>query len=132
MAIIKQYHKDTDTTYVYESISYWDADKGQSRSKRRVIGKLDPVTGQVIPTGKRGRTKKEPAPASRETPASGSAAAGQEPDRKRSLELQLEINALRTRISELESQLYKYRCALEKLGVLAGKMDTICRDLPEA
>ena len=24
MALIRQYHKDTDTTYVYESISYWD------------------------------------------------------------------------------------------------------------
>ena len=59
MAIIKQYHKDTDTTYVYESISYWDEEKKQSRSKRRVIGKLDPETGEIIPTGKRGRKSKE-------------------------------------------------------------------------
>ena len=59
MAIVKQYHKDTDTTYVYESTSYWDAEKGQSRSKRRVIGKIDPETGEIVPTGKRGRTKKE-------------------------------------------------------------------------
>lgn len=57
MAIIKQYHKDTDTTYVYESISYWDADKKQSRSKRRLIGKIDPDTGEMIATGKRGRKK---------------------------------------------------------------------------
>lgn len=61
MAIIKQYHKDTDTTYVYESISYWDAEKGQSRSKRKCIGKIDPETGEIIPTGKRGRKKKEAA-----------------------------------------------------------------------
>lgn len=61
MAIIKQYHKDTDTTYVYESTSYWDADKRQSRSKRKLIGKLDPETGEVIPTGGRGRKKKDPA-----------------------------------------------------------------------
>lgn len=60
MAIIKQYHKDTDTTYVYESTSYWDADKQQSRSKRKLLGKLDPETGEVIPTGKRGRKKKAP------------------------------------------------------------------------
>jgi len=59
MAIIKQYHKDTDTTYVYESISYWDADKQQSRSKRKLLGKLDPETGEVIPTGSRGRKRKE-------------------------------------------------------------------------
>ena len=59
MAIIKQYHKDTDTTYVYESISYWDEEKKQSRSKRRVIGKIDPETGEIIPTGRRGRKPKE-------------------------------------------------------------------------
>ena len=59
MAIIKQYHKDTDTTYVYESISYWDEEKKQSRSKRRVIGKLDPETGEIIPTGRRGRRPKD-------------------------------------------------------------------------
>lgn len=59
MAIIKQYHKDTDTTYVYESSSYWDADKRQSRSKRKLLGKLDPETGEVIPTGSRGRKRKE-------------------------------------------------------------------------
>ncbi len=63
MAIIRQYHKDTDTTYVYESISYWDAEKQQSRSKRRLLGKVDPQTGEIIPTGKRGRKKKEAAPA---------------------------------------------------------------------
>ena len=59
MAIIKQYHKDTDTTYVYDSQSYWDAEKGQSRSKRKLLGKLDPKTGEIIPTGQRGRKKKE-------------------------------------------------------------------------
>ena len=61
MAIIKQYHKDTDTIYVYESTSYWDAEKGQSRSRRKCIGKIDPATGEMIPTGKRGRQKKESA-----------------------------------------------------------------------
>lgn len=62
MAIIKQYHKDTDTIYVYESVSYWDADKGQSRSRRKCIGKIDPATGEMVPTGKRGRQKKETTP----------------------------------------------------------------------
>lgn len=59
MAIIKQYHKDTDTTYVYDSVSYWDADKKQSRSKRKLLGKIDPKTGEVVPTGSRGRKRKE-------------------------------------------------------------------------
>lgn len=58
MALVKQYHKDTDTTYVYESDSYWDSEKGQSRSRRKLIGKLDPETGEIIPTARRGRKKK--------------------------------------------------------------------------
>ncbi len=57
MAIIKQYHKDTDTTYVYESTSYWDPEKKQARSTRKCIGRVDPETGEIIPTGKRGRKK---------------------------------------------------------------------------
>ena len=59
MAIVKQHHADTDTTYVYSSEYYWDPEKKQSRSKRRVIGKIDPETGEIVPTGKRrGRPKK--------------------------------------------------------------------------
>ena len=57
MAIIQQFHKDTNTTYVYESESYWDPEKRQSRSRRKCIGKIDPETGEMIPTGKRGRAK---------------------------------------------------------------------------
>ncbi len=34
-------------TYLYESISYRDAD-GKPRNKRQPIGKLDPVTGEPI------------------------------------------------------------------------------------
>lgn len=74
MAIIRQYHKDTDTTYVYESTSYWDVEKQQSRSKRKLLGKVDPQTGEIIPTGKRGRKKKEAAPAE-QAPASQDLAA---------------------------------------------------------
>lgn len=55
MAIIKKYNKSNGTTYVYESESYWDKDKKQPRSKRKLIGKLDPVTGEIVPTGTRGR-----------------------------------------------------------------------------
>ena len=58
MAIIKKYNKANGTTYVYDSISYWDKEKQQPRSKRKLIGKLDPVTGEIVPTGGRGRKPK--------------------------------------------------------------------------
>ena len=53
MTTITAFNKARNTTYVYESDSHWDKDKDkqQSRSKRRLIGKIDPKTGNVIPTG---------------------------------------------------------------------------------
>ena len=60
MSIVKHKNKRTGVTYVYESESYWDKEKKQPRSKRTLIGKLDEATGEVIPTGKRGRKKIAP------------------------------------------------------------------------
>ena len=57
MAIINCKDKRTGVTYVYESESYWDKEKQQPRSHRRLIGKLDESTGEIVPTGKRGRRK---------------------------------------------------------------------------
>ena len=44
-------------SYVYESHSYWDKELKQPRSNRKLIGKVDPETGETVPTGKRGRRK---------------------------------------------------------------------------
>ena len=42
-------------TYVYEVIEeYWDKEKKQTRNKQRCIGKLDPVTGELIPSRRLG------------------------------------------------------------------------------
>lgn len=53
-AIVHQKNKNTGVTYVYESSSYWDKEKQQSRAKRKCIGKLDPTTGEFIPNIKIG------------------------------------------------------------------------------
>ena len=56
MAIITQTDKRSGITYAYETTYYWDKEKQQSRSKRICIGKVDPVSGEIVPT--RGRAKK--------------------------------------------------------------------------
>lgn len=58
MAIIKKYNKANKTTYVYDSVSYWDKEKQQPRSKRKLIGKIDPATGEIVPTAGRGKRTK--------------------------------------------------------------------------
>ena len=57
MSLVKLKDRRTGTTYVYESKSYWDKEKKQPRSHRKLIGKLDDETGEIIPTGKSGRKK---------------------------------------------------------------------------
>ncbi len=52
-AIVYQTNKKTGVTYAYESISYWDKEKQQSRAKRKCIGRVDPETNTIIPTRKR-------------------------------------------------------------------------------
>ena len=47
---VNHVNKTTGVTYVYESISYWDKDKKQSRNKQVCIGKLDPVSREFIPS----------------------------------------------------------------------------------
>lgn len=59
MAIIKQFDKRSGITYFYESKSFWDKEKQQSRSKRTLIGRLDPQTGKMVPTDGRGKRRKD-------------------------------------------------------------------------
>ncbi|MDD5100318.1 MAG: transposase, partial [Syntrophales bacterium] len=70
-AVVYQTNKRTGVIYAYESISYWDKDKRQSRAKRKCIGRLDPQTQEVIPTRKKAesivteKVKRGPVPISR-------------------------------------------------------------------
>ncbi len=60
MFYVKCKNNRTGVTYVYESESYWDKDKKMACSRRKLIGRLDEETGEIIPNGKRGRKKKDP------------------------------------------------------------------------
>ena len=56
MAIITQTDKRSGITYAYETEYYWDKTKKQSRARRVCVGKVDPSTGNIVPT--RGRAKR--------------------------------------------------------------------------
>lgn len=55
MSVVKQTDKRSGITYAYETTYYWDKEKKQSRAKRVCIGKVDSISGEIIPT--RGRSK---------------------------------------------------------------------------
>ena len=58
-AIVYQKDKRSGITYAYESVSHWDKEKQQSRAKRKLIGRVDPATGEIVPTDGRRRKKGE-------------------------------------------------------------------------
>lgn len=63
--IVYQTNKRSGITYAYESVSYWDPEKKQPRSKRRYIGRVDPETGEII-ASKRGREPEDSSTAVRQ------------------------------------------------------------------
>jgi len=48
-------NKKNGVTYVYENVSTWNKKTKSCDTKRKCIGKLDPESERVIPTGKRGK-----------------------------------------------------------------------------
>ena len=56
-SIIYQTNKKSGVTYAYENQPYWDPVKKQSRATRKLLGKVDPLTGDIVPT--RGRKRAE-------------------------------------------------------------------------
>ena len=110
MAIIKQTNKKTGVTYVYDSHSYWDKEKKQHRSDRKLIGKIDPETGEIVPT----RKKKETADTDKESSA-----------KIKALEAQLskkdeELKSLRDKVGDLQRELKDKERILDKIRVIVN------------
>jgi hypothetical protein len=61
MGIVYQTDKRSGITYAYENKAYWDKEKKQSRARRKLIGRIDPETGEIVPTDGRGRKASAPA-----------------------------------------------------------------------
>ena len=99
MAIIKQFDKRSGITYVYDSKSYYDKEKKCSRAKRTLIGKIDPDTGEMIPTDGRNKGAKS---------KSDSLPAEINKD-KRIRELEDENRQLNLQISALKKELERIR-----------------------
>lgn len=47
---VYQTNKKNGVTYAYDVVSVWHKELGQSRNKQVCVGKLDPVTGEFVPS----------------------------------------------------------------------------------
>ena len=98
MGIVYQLDKRSGITYAYESKAWWDKEKGQSRSRRRLIGRVDDETGEIVPTD--GRMRKAAARRAEEAAR---------PRYKAMYEEQL------ARVAELEAEVARLSAELERL-----------------
>lgn len=99
MAIIKQFDKRVGITYVYESKSYYDKEKKCSRAKRTLIGKIDPDTGELIPTDGRNKGAKSPSEAVLSNDSSASRISELEDENR---QLRLQISALKKELERIK------------------------------
>ena len=100
MALIRQHHKDSGTTYVLTSERYWDPEAKKTRSRRKIVGKIDPETGEIIPTGKRSEDKEVTALT------------------EKVRELEIQNTELQTKVNLLERENMKLRAKEEDVGRL--------------
>ena len=121
MAIVHVYNRARGVTYVYDSHSYWDKDLKQPRSTRKLIGKLDPVTGEIVPTGKKGRTKQEKDPEKK--PERSVADNKTSVDQTMSLlkEKDAEILSLKKQLAAAEREIANYRQLVQQAHTILGK-----------
>ena len=103
MSIVKSYSKQNDTTYFYEQDYKWNPVTKRPEGTRKLIGKLDPETGKMIPTGKPGRPKKE----KKET----SSSSGESSDNDLVEKLMDQINEL----TEKNQELFEENCRMKQL-----------------
>lgn len=58
MSQVRFHNKKTGITYVYEAETYYDKATKKTKAKKKLIGKIDPETGNIVPTGRKGRAPK--------------------------------------------------------------------------
>ena len=114
--IVYQHDKRINVTYAYESVSYYDKDKKQSRAKRRLIGRVE--NGEIIPTsGKRGRPRSESSerieiPASFEEKCKDL--------KQKLLEKDNQISSLQKQVSALEKENRQFRNLLDRIHSISA------------
>ena len=103
MAIIKQFDKRSGITYVYDSKSFYDKEKKCSRAQRTLIGKIDPETGDIIPTDGRNKGAKTAVKANSSVPEIDKDKRIKELENENQ-QLMLQVAALKKEIDRLRSK----------------------------
>lgn len=107
---------------MYDAHSTWIPELKQPRSTTRLLGKIDPSTGEMVPTGKRGRPRKNPEKSPKAISTTDAVHAKEikidqelAEIKKRNLELELALQKERTENAHMKETLDRIFGALEDL-----------------
>ena len=114
------------TIYVYSSHKYTDKETGESKTKRTLVGKIDPATGEVVPT--RRYVRKKPVNTAQTAEKTEATAQAASPVRENKIQKLEAINeSLRAENQKLRETLRIYQDAAKKAGeslaVIAGSKE---------
>ena len=123
MGIVKIHNKARGVTYVYESHSYWDKDLKQPRSNRKLIGKVDPETGETVPTGKRGRQRKSSNQEQDKAPHSVAPSSALRDQSAIVAEKDAQIRDLKERLAVANKEIARYKRLVEKAAKLLSESE---------
>lgn len=113
MSIVRYVDKKSGRVMLYESTSYYDPEKKQSRPKRKYLGVEDPVTGELIPS-----TKKPGRKAKIESDGSNKTNAAEENLKLKIITLQDECNMKDKQIKELQKKIEEMESTLGNIRKL--------------
>lgn len=119
MSISKSYNKQNGVTYVYEVLeNYWDKEKKRPQSKRKLIGKIDPETGEVVPTSRKKNPSNDngiPDHKSKHEDAAQKIVQQEKYIAELKNDILIFVSEEQARLSEMEQNISERRTALERL-----------------
>ena len=121
MSRVYQYDNRVDVTYVYDIEEAFDDKTGTTRPKRKLIGKIDPKTKELVPTGKRGR----PAKTGRSSPDTKKEEARNKEEQAKARFLEA-LQKKDEAIAALKSENRQLKAAMNKLEKTILSISTLC------
>jgi hypothetical protein len=98
-SIVYSIDSKTGNKFAYETYTYRDPETNKTRTKKKYLGRVDPITGEIIPKGTDGKRSRSISTKQME--------AISQKDEDRIKELSQENDLLKERLSQIEQQMNK-------------------------
>ena len=118
--------KTKSGVYAYESTPKWVPELGQSRPTKKYLGKINPVTGEIVPTTRK-RKQKSTDPVAVDGAPSTKQGGFEAADQMQQLEteneqLRAELAQVKSNIKSISSELSEYKEVVKNIAIQIDKL----------